>query len=239
MEKKNVVIYVAGQRFSLSTTDSEEYVIGIGEKVDVMIKGIQKDNPRLNRDACATLAALDLCDDESKLRQMLELLREQVKDYLRDSEELRTENEQLKAQVKELTEKLEKASACEVSAPAATSASVVSAPDSTDTKTTESAMEKSASETAPATPEQSTTRQTAFVGKNFQSDKKKKKKHEHNHQNPFQAKYSQQKAQQTQPETPVNSAPAVSAPVSEDNNMPEDLEFPDTPYQFNLFEDLM
>jgi len=32
MEKKNVVIYVAGQRFSISTTDSEEYVSGIGEK---------------------------------------------------------------------------------------------------------------------------------------------------------------------------------------------------------------
>ena len=102
MSKRNVVIYVAGQRFSLSTEESDEYVISIGEKVDVMMKGIQKDNPRLNRDACATMVALSLCDDETKLRRKLEELREQIKDYLKDSEELRRENQSLRARIDEL-----------------------------------------------------------------------------------------------------------------------------------------
>ena len=58
MDSKNVIIYVAGQRYSIRTKDTEEYVISTGEQVDLRIKGIQNDNPRLNRDACAILAAL-------------------------------------------------------------------------------------------------------------------------------------------------------------------------------------
>ncbi len=106
MDSKNYIIYVAGQRFSLRTKDSEEYVISTGEQVDLRIKGIQNDNPRLNRDACAILAALDYCDDMRKLSSRVDVLREQVKDYLADSEKLRTENASLKTEVEKLKEEL-------------------------------------------------------------------------------------------------------------------------------------
>ena len=198
MEKKNIVIYVAGQRFSLSTADSEEYVVGIGEKVDNMIKGIQRENPRFNRDTCATLAALDLCDDETKLRQMLEVLREQVKDYLRDSDNLRSENAKLKAQISELKAQLE-------------------------------SMAKNTKETAQAdatpapVPEVTSKKHIAFVGKDFKGDKKKKK-HNHNHENPFKEKYA------AKPEEAADDTPA--------GELPEDLPFPDEPYQFNIFDSM-
>ena len=106
MDSKNVIIYVAGQRFSIRTKDSEEYVISTGEHVDLRIKGIQNDNPRLNRDACAILAALDYCDDMRKLSSRVDVLREQVKDYLNDSENLRNENAELKAEVEKLKAEL-------------------------------------------------------------------------------------------------------------------------------------
>ena len=102
MDSKNVIIYVAGQRFSIRTKDSEEYVISTGEHVDLRIKGIQNDNPRLNRDAWAILAALDYCDDMRKRSSRVDVLREQVKDYLNDSENLRNENAELKAEVEKL-----------------------------------------------------------------------------------------------------------------------------------------
>lgn len=112
MDSKNVVIYVAGQRYSIRTKDTEEYVISTGEQVDMRIRGIQNDNPRLNRDACAILAALDYCDDMRKLSSRVDILREQVKDYLADSENLRseiaslkTENEKLKEELRALKEK--------------------------------------------------------------------------------------------------------------------------------------
>ena len=85
MDSKNVIIYVAGQRFSLRTKDTEEYVISTGEQVDLRIKGIQNDNPRFNRDTCAILAALD---------------------YLADGERLRSENANLKSEIQKLREEI-------------------------------------------------------------------------------------------------------------------------------------
>lgn len=106
MDSKNIIIYVAGQRFSIRTKDSEEYVISTGEQVDLRIKGIQNDNPRLNRDACAILAALDYCDDMRKLSSRVDILREQVKEYLADGEKLRSENASLRTEVEKLKEEL-------------------------------------------------------------------------------------------------------------------------------------
>lgn len=106
MDSKNVIIYVAGQRYSIRTKDTEEYVISTGEQVDMRIRGIQNDNPRLNRDACAILAALDYCDDMRKLSSRVDILREQVKDYLADSEKLRSEIASLKSENEKLKEEL-------------------------------------------------------------------------------------------------------------------------------------
>lgn len=216
MEKKNVVIFVAGQRFSITTTDTPEYVIGIGEKIDVMIKGIQKDNPKLNRDACAILTALNICDDETKLRQMMEVLREQVKDYLNANESLRAENAALKKELEALK-----------------SASKASAPDKSDsteedTVTEEKESNDAISTVAVAQKAQSAVaaalqRQTAFVGKDFRSDKNKKNKHKHSkHQNNFPA--------------PVAPAAHNAAPIEAQEAQAEEA----SPYhQFSIFDDLM
>lgn len=211
MEKKNVVIYVAGQRFSISTSDSEEYVIGIGEKVDVMIRGIAKDNPRLNRDACAILAALDLCDDETKLRQMMEVLRSQVKDYLETNETLREENEALKAQLRELSEKTPQPQSTYDTQTATEAETVITSVTPVPSKA-EAAVMAEASEQA--------TRHTAFVGKDFHSGKKNKKNKKHG------------KAQ-----TPQPVAPAVSASTTAVSNSDEDGGY--SPYhQFSIFDDI-
>ncbi len=156
MEKKNVVIYVAGQRFSIATSDTPEYVIGIGEKIDVMIKGIQKDNPRLNRDACAILAALDICDDETKLRRMMEVLRSQVKDYLDANETLRRENDELRKRIALLEKDGDSAETEEISA------EVPLATEYPETKTNVALEETSEA-----------SRHTAFVGRSFVSDRAK------------------------------------------------------------------
>ncbi len=196
MDAKNVVIYVAGQRFSIRTTDTEEYVIGIGEKVETLIKGIQRDNPRFNRDTCATLAALNLCDDEMKLRHMMDVLRQQVKDYLEDSEKLREENLSLKQELRELREQMDATPAKkeEVSAPAPT-------------------PEAPAAETQPSRSAQ------APAPKEYRPDRKKKRgKHRHN--------------------TPVAPAAteASASTTPADTDFPEDMEFPDSPFQFSIFD---
>lgn len=195
MEKKNVVIYVAGQRFSISTADSQEYVLGIGEKVDVMIKGIAKDNPRLNRDACAILAALSLCDDESKLRQMMEVLRTQVKDYLEANEKLREENESLKTQLRELTEK----ASCITEEAKEQTKEEVTQEDAVPVQA--SPVISRAEAIVMAEAKEAPSRQTAFVGKDFRRDKKGKKNKKHSHNRNFETVTSAPVAVSTPPQT--------------------------------------
>ncbi len=220
MEKKNIVIFVAGQRFSISTTDSAEYVMGIGEKIDVMIKGIQKDNPKLNRDACAILTALNFCDDETKLRQMMEVLREQVKDYLSANEKLRTENDALKKELRTLKESLadcpKPAASTEAKADEKNKSAHATLPDATPAQT----ITKQETTTAPV-------RQTAFVGKNFSSDNKNKK-HNNKHNKPQTAFI------------PVAN-PAPAATVAKPDPTPEaDNGEDNSPYhQFSIFDDLI
>ncbi|MBQ9743419.1 MAG: cell division protein ZapA [Ruminococcus sp.] len=204
MDAKNVVIYVAGQRFSIRTTDTEEYVIGIGEKVETLIKGIQRDNPRFNRDTCATLAALNLCDDEMKLRHMMDVLRQQVKDYLEDSEKLREENLALRQELQKLRQQIETTPAKKEEEPAETPAPEVS---------TETSTQAPVVEAQPSQPEK------APAPKEYRPDRKKKRgKHRHN-----------------TPAAPVvTEAPASTAPAETD--FPEDMEFPDSPFQFSIFD---
>ncbi len=219
MEKKNVVIYVAGQRFSITTGDTPEYVMGIGEKIDVMIKGIQKDNPKLNRDACAILTALNICDDETKLRQMMEVLREQVKDYLVANETLQTENAALKKELEAL-----KASPCVKAEPEVfeeKQTPLESAPEKTEERDEDVAVNiPTKAESAVAAAVQ---RQTAFVGKDFRSGKNKKNKHKHGKQQNFSAPVA--------PAKPTVAAPQDAAEVQAEA---------DSPYhQFSIFDDLI
>lgn len=218
MEKKNVVIYVAGQRFSISTADTPEYVIGIGEKIDVMIKGLQKDNPKLNRDACAILTALNICDDETKLRQMMEILRGQVKDYLDANEKLRAENDALKEELKALREFAPTAHPVE--------------PEAAEERNEETEEETSATPiSVPLKSEETLAsaiqRQTAFTGKNFSSDRHKNKKNKHkNHK-------------QNQGFAPI-APPAPAATVTATDEADEAQAEIESPYhQFSIFDDLI
>ena len=81
--------------------------------------------------------------------------------------------------------------------------------------------------TKPETPEvkPAPTRQTAFAGKEYRPDRKKKRgKHRHSANNSDN--------NQTTPPAPPVANPA------EDAVLPEDIEVPDTPYQFNIFDTL-
>lgn len=215
MSKRNVVIYVAGQRFSLSTEESDEYVISIGERVDVMMKGIQKDNPRLNRDACATMVALSLCDDETKLRRKLEELRGQIKDYLKDSEELRRENQALRARIDELLLREE-------------SAKGANAEPVKEEKAPAPAAKKEV--TPPAS------RHVAFVGKDFRSEKKNNNNNMKKDFSPAikpQGKNIPQNSPQNKEPAPFykKQEPATPAATTDEKGLPDE-----PPFQYSIFD---
>lgn len=105
MEKKKITVFVAGQKLNLITTDSEKYVSDIASKVDTAINSLFSAS-NMSREKCAVMAALDFCDDEAKARAALAEIKEQIKDYIEDSANLREENATLKSEVEKLTNEL-------------------------------------------------------------------------------------------------------------------------------------
>lgn len=101
MEKNKISVFVAGQKLTLITSDSERYVRDIASRVDTAINSMFTAS-NLSREKCAVMAALDFCDDEAKSRAALNEVKEQIKDYLKDSQTLRDEIEKLKAEIEKL-----------------------------------------------------------------------------------------------------------------------------------------
>ncbi len=101
MEKNKITVFVAGQKLTLITTDSEKYVSDIAMKVDTTVNSLLNCS-NMSREKCAVMAALDFCDDEAKARAALNELKEQIKDYIEDSSKLRAENEELKLKIEKL-----------------------------------------------------------------------------------------------------------------------------------------
>ncbi len=102
------IIFVGGKRFTIVTDESEAYMKKLVERVDTRLKSIISSNPKLDKDSAAILASLDYCDEEYKLRQNLEDVKEQIKDYIEDTARLHKEIAQLKAQNVILQDKINK-----------------------------------------------------------------------------------------------------------------------------------
>lgn len=101
MEKNKITVFVAGHKLTLITEESERYVTDIASKVETAINSLFSAS-NMSKEKCAVMAALDFCDDEFKSRAALNKIKEQIKDYIEDSANLRAENEALKAEVAKL-----------------------------------------------------------------------------------------------------------------------------------------
>lgn len=102
------IIFVGEKRFTIVTDESEAYMKKLVERVDTRLKSIISSNPKLDKDSAAILASLDYCDEEYKLRQKLEDVKEQIKDYIEDTARLHKEIARLKAQNVILQDKINK-----------------------------------------------------------------------------------------------------------------------------------
>lgn len=102
------IIFVGGKRFTVITDESEAYMRKITDRVETKLKSISSSNPKLDKDSAAILACLDYCDEENKIREQLDNVKIQIKDYLEDSDRMHKEIRDLKLQNLELRNKLDK-----------------------------------------------------------------------------------------------------------------------------------
>ncbi|MBQ7860089.1 MAG: cell division protein ZapA [Faecalibacterium sp.] len=106
-----VRLMIAGSPYVISTTDSEEYVEGLAQRLDNDIKAVMGDNPNLSVTRAAVFCALEYLDEYTKSIGSADNMRSQIKDYLADAakaklaaDEARREVERLKREVQYLKE---------------------------------------------------------------------------------------------------------------------------------------
>lgn len=197
MEKKKISVFVAGQKLTLITCDSDRYVADIASKVDTAINSLLNCT-NMSREKCAVMAALDFCDDEAKARAALNEVKEQIKDYIEDSNALRIEIDKLNSEIEKLKSEKEEllkskktliASAVEIKKTTEKTEEVeieIDADDDLSFDFDENEEENTAepeSATPPAKPQE--------------PDKKAdKKRHSHEHKNPYKERFMKQQDEQ-------------------------------------------
>jgi len=106
-----VRLTIAGSPYVISTTDSEEYVEGLAQRLDTDIKAVMGENPNLSVTRAAVFCALEYLDEYTKSIGSADNMRSQIKDYLADAakaklaaDEARREVERLRREVQYLKE---------------------------------------------------------------------------------------------------------------------------------------
>ena len=202
MEKNKITVFVAGHKLTLITEESEKYVTDIASKVETTINSLFSAS-NMSKEKCAVMAALDFCDDEFKSRAALNEIKEQIKDYIEDSanlraeiETLKAENERLKGEKEELlkSKKTMIASAVEIKKEKKTVEEIEISSDD-DLFFDDEEIEETVKEAEQLLKEAETIekeqKKDVTKSENKPAPKSDKKRHNHDHVNPYKEKYSQ------------------------------------------------
>ncbi len=113
LKKNRIHVEIAGTRFTVLSTETDEYTSKIASELTSEITLIRKAAPGLSLSSATMLAALNYCDKASKAQTDADMLRAQVKEYLSDCaryradyEEVSIENEKLKKDIEMLRKRL-------------------------------------------------------------------------------------------------------------------------------------
>ncbi len=125
-EKNHIRLNISGSKFTVVTSDDENYTMKIADRLDSEIKSVRKASSGMSVSSAVMLTALNMCDRLTRLEQEAESLRKQVKEYFEDSAKYRdsyqkamNENEKLRRDIeiyrKRLGEKNKKAEPAPIS----------------------------------------------------------------------------------------------------------------------------
>ncbi|MBE7048556.1 MAG: cell division protein ZapA [Ruminococcaceae bacterium] len=76
-EKNTLVVKINNQEYTLASSASREYMLGVADIVDKKMKEVSRLNPGLNTTHTAVLAALNVADEYVRLRREYDMLKKQ------------------------------------------------------------------------------------------------------------------------------------------------------------------
>ena len=93
-EKYNVT--VAGTQLSIVSDETEEYIADLAEQIEDRVKAMIMSSKNCNKLEAALFCALDYLDEKKKTDLVMANMRKQVEGYIKDLEDLKRENDELK-----------------------------------------------------------------------------------------------------------------------------------------------
>lgn len=97
---------VGGMEYKIVSDEDESYIRSIGDKLNAKLDGIKRENQYLSTTMVAVLAALDYCDDATKIRAENEQLRQQLKNAVEDAACARFEGEEARREIERLSHEM-------------------------------------------------------------------------------------------------------------------------------------
>ena len=97
-----VRLTIAGAPYTISTTDSEDYVQGLAAELDASIHEAMQENQNLSITRAAVFCALDYLDRMKKNAGSADNMRNQIKDYLADAAKAKTDADEARREVERL-----------------------------------------------------------------------------------------------------------------------------------------
>ena len=94
MPANKVKLTVCGSNYVISTTDSEEYVQSLAERLDRDMNDLMNQSPSASVAASAVVVALGYLDELQKNASSADNMRSQIKDYLEDAAKAKLAAEQ-------------------------------------------------------------------------------------------------------------------------------------------------
>ena len=108
MPANRIKLEICGSNYVISTTDSEEYVLGLAEKLDADMSQLLSTNHTASVTTAAVIIALGYLDELQKNASSADNMRSQIKDYLEDAAKAKLAAEQARREVERLQKEVQR-----------------------------------------------------------------------------------------------------------------------------------
>lgn len=106
MPANRIKLEICGSNYVISTTDSEEYVLGLAEKLDADMSQLLSTNRTASVTTAAVITALGYLDELKKSTSGADNMRAQIKDYLEDAARAKLQLDEERREVERLRREL-------------------------------------------------------------------------------------------------------------------------------------
>ena len=108
MPANKIKLEICGSSYVIATTDTEEYVLSLAEKLDADMNQMMVNNPTASVATAAVITALGYLDELKKSTSGADNMRAQIKDYLEDAAKAKLAAEQARREVERLQREVQR-----------------------------------------------------------------------------------------------------------------------------------